>query len=169
MVKNLPERQETRVQFLGWEVRLEKVMATHSSILAWRIPCGEEPGGLQSVGLQSWTWLTHTQGKLKVSSSVSWVIKIRSLNQFLWKETFWGSKFSCPTWFIWQLYVPKVKLMIREGKKSLFSLMESRTTVWKRCPWSRNWSKIGWKNAGILNHKFFAAQSPKASWQKMVT
>ena len=44
--------QETRVQFLGWEDSLEKEMATHSSILAWRIPWAEEPGKLQSMGSQ---------------------------------------------------------------------------------------------------------------------
>ena len=43
-VKNLPALQETQVQFLGWEDLLEKRMATHSSILAWRIPWIEEPG-----------------------------------------------------------------------------------------------------------------------------
>ena len=43
-VKNLPAMQETRVQFLGWEDPLEKEMATHSNILAWRIPRTEEPG-----------------------------------------------------------------------------------------------------------------------------
>ena len=52
MVKNLPARQETRVQSLGWGVPLEKGMAIHFSILAWRIPWTEKPGGLQSVGLQ---------------------------------------------------------------------------------------------------------------------
>ena len=52
MVKNLPAMQETQVQSLGWEDPLEKGMATHSSILAWRIPWTEEPGGLQSTGLQ---------------------------------------------------------------------------------------------------------------------
>ena len=51
-VKNLPVMQETWVRFLGWEDPLEKGMATHSSILAWRIPWTEEPGGLQSMGLQ---------------------------------------------------------------------------------------------------------------------
>ena len=51
-VKNLPAIQETQVQSLGWEDSLEKGMATHSSILAWRIPWTEEPGGLQSIGLQ---------------------------------------------------------------------------------------------------------------------
>ena len=52
MVKNLPAMQETQVQSLGWEDPLEKGMATHSSILAWRIPWTEEPGGLQSLSLQ---------------------------------------------------------------------------------------------------------------------
>ena len=52
MVKNLPAKQETQVQFPGWEDPLEKEMATHSSILAWKIPRTEEPGGLQSMGLQ---------------------------------------------------------------------------------------------------------------------
>ena len=51
-VKNLSVKQETWVRFLGWEDPLEKEMATHSSILAWRIPWTEEPGGLQSMGLQ---------------------------------------------------------------------------------------------------------------------
>ena len=55
MVKNLPAIQETWVQSPGWDDPLEKGMATHSSILAWRIPWTEEPGGLQSVGLQSQT------------------------------------------------------------------------------------------------------------------
>ena len=51
-VKNLPAMQETWVRSLGQEDPLEKEMATHSSILAWRIPGTEEPGGLQSMGLQ---------------------------------------------------------------------------------------------------------------------
>ena len=51
-VKNLPAVQETWVQSLGWEDPLEKEMATHSSILAWKISWTEEPGGLQSMGSQ---------------------------------------------------------------------------------------------------------------------
>ena len=51
-VKNLPAVQETRVQSLGQKDPLEKGMATHSSILAWRIPLTEEPGRLQSMGSQ---------------------------------------------------------------------------------------------------------------------
>ena len=53
VVKNLPAMQETWVQSLGWEDPLEKEMATHSSILAWRIPWTEEPAGLQFMGSQS--------------------------------------------------------------------------------------------------------------------
>ena len=52
MVKNLPAMQETWVQSLGWEGPLEKGVATDSSILAWRIPWTEKPGGLQSMGSQ---------------------------------------------------------------------------------------------------------------------
>ena len=52
MVKSLPAMQETQVQFLGRGAPLEKGMATHSSILVWRIPWTEEPGRLQSMGSQ---------------------------------------------------------------------------------------------------------------------
>ena len=52
MVKNLPEVQETQVHSLGQNDPLEKEMATHSSILAWRIPWTEEPGGLLSMESQ---------------------------------------------------------------------------------------------------------------------
>ena len=51
-VKNLPAMQETWVRFLGWEDSREKEMATHSSIVSWRIPLREEHGRLQSMGLQ---------------------------------------------------------------------------------------------------------------------
>ena len=58
--------QETQVGSLGWQNSLEKGMATHSSILAWRIPWTEEPGGLQSTGSQrarhNWATNTHTPG-----------------------------------------------------------------------------------------------------------
>ena len=52
MVKHPLAMQETRVQSVGGEDPLEKDVATHSSVLAWRIPRTEEPGGLQSMGLQ---------------------------------------------------------------------------------------------------------------------
>ena len=52
IVKNLPAMQETWVRSLSWEDPPEKGMTAHSSIIAWRIPWTEEPGGLQSLGLQ---------------------------------------------------------------------------------------------------------------------
>ena len=52
MAKNLPTMQETWVRSLDWEDPLEKETATHTSILAWRIPWTEEPGRLQSMGSQ---------------------------------------------------------------------------------------------------------------------
>ena len=58
MVKNPSAMQEIRAQPLGWEDPLEKEMAAPSSILAWEIPWTEEPGGLQSMGLQSQTQLS---------------------------------------------------------------------------------------------------------------
>ena len=59
MVKNPPAMQDTWIQCLGQEDPLEKGMATYYSILAWRIPWTEEPGGLQSMGSQrSWTRLS---------------------------------------------------------------------------------------------------------------
>ena len=51
-VNSPPAMQETQVGSLGWEDPLEKTMVTHSSVLAWRIPWTEEPGGLQSMGSQ---------------------------------------------------------------------------------------------------------------------
>ena len=57
-VKNLPAMQKTWVQFLCWEDSLEEGMATHSRILAWRIPWTEKPGRLQSMGLQRQTRLS---------------------------------------------------------------------------------------------------------------
>ena len=61
LVKNLPAMQETQVWSLGWEDPLEEEMATHSSILAWKIPWTEEPGGLQSMGWQrvGHNWVTN--------------------------------------------------------------------------------------------------------------
>ena len=59
MVTNLPAMQDTQVQSLGWEDPLEEEMATHSSILDWEVLWTEEPGGLQSLGLQCQTQLSN--------------------------------------------------------------------------------------------------------------
>ena len=61
----MQEPQEMQVLYLGWEDPLEKEMTTHSSILARRIPRIEEPGGLQPIGLQSWTRLSTQHNKYR--------------------------------------------------------------------------------------------------------
>ena len=75
-LKCLPTMQETWVRSLGWENPLEKEMATHSSIFAWRILWTEEPGGLQSMGSQSQTHLSNfTFTFTFIYGCESWTIK----------------------------------------------------------------------------------------------
>ena len=71
MVKNSPAMWESWVWSQGWEDPLEKGTATHSSVPAWRIPWTEEPGRLQSMGLQSRTWLTFAFTTWKLCSFFS--------------------------------------------------------------------------------------------------
>ena len=76
MVKSLPAMREIWVQSLDWDDPLEKGMATHSSILAWRIPWTEEPGGLQFMGSQRVghhraTKPTHVFKSLHLNSSLN--------------------------------------------------------------------------------------------------
>ena len=71
MVKHQPTMWETWVQSLGWEDLLEKEMATHSNILAWKIPWMEEPGRLQSMGWQSRTRLSNFTHILMAGGSVT--------------------------------------------------------------------------------------------------
>ena len=82
-VKNPPAKQETWVWFLGWEDPLEKEMATHSSILAWKIPWTEEPGRLQSMGSQ-WVvhnWAINTTSAIDAGEEVG----VRQLREILGK------------------------------------------------------------------------------------
>ena len=62
--------QETQVQFLRWEDPLQKEMATHSSVLAWRIPWTEEPGGLQSMGSQESDTTKQLHSSILVKNSI---------------------------------------------------------------------------------------------------
>ena len=77
-VKNLPAMQETQVWSLGQEDLLEEEMATHSSIIAWRIPWIEEPGGLPFMGLQrvrqDWGPNTFTNKELITDETTTWWI-----------------------------------------------------------------------------------------------
>ena len=74
LVKNLPSVQETGVRSLGWEDPLEKGVAIHSSILAWRIPWTEEPAGLQSMGSQRVRQNGATNAATAAGSRRVWVI-----------------------------------------------------------------------------------------------
>ena len=84
-VKNPLAMHEAQVQFLGQEDPLEKGMATHSSILAWRIPWTEEPGGLQSTGLQrvGHDLATKQQQKIFDENSVSRLKYIMSIKHVI--------------------------------------------------------------------------------------
>ena len=120
MVKNLTAMQQIWIRSLGWEDPLKKGMATHSSILAWRIPRTEEPGGLQSLGSQrvrhDWVTLTHTHthvfrgGPLchrpvehfwwekaerwKMKWTQRWMLRRRVIQDLLAKPRLW---WECPT------------------------------------------------------------------------
>ena len=81
-VKNLPAAHEMQILSLGWEDPLEKGVATYCSILAWRIPWIEAPGGLQSIGLQrvghDWSDWTHTQAHKTASRwNIPWKCVLR--------------------------------------------------------------------------------------------
>ena len=111
-VKNLPAMQETQVQSLGREDPLEKGMATHSRILAWKIPWTEEPGGLHSMGLQRvrHNWATNTSGHLLESRGRgrSWLefleavlnsLTAKTTNSVVYKITVYFSHYS-PQWVV---------------------------------------------------------------------
>ena len=83
------EMQETRIRSLGQEDPLKEEMATYSSTLAWRIPWTEQPGGAQSMGLQSWTWLnywvcTHSSFMNHQYIFLHMVLFLQRGNSFLW-------------------------------------------------------------------------------------
>ena len=87
MIKNLLAMEETQVWSLGQKDPLEKRMATHSSILAWRIPWTEEPGWLQSMGSQrvghNWATNTHIKGK----KETFWIhLKFTGIGSFLFSH-----------------------------------------------------------------------------------
>ena len=87
MVKNPPAMRETWVRFLGWKDPLEEGMATHCSILAWRIPWTEEPGGLQSMGSQrvghNWACANTKIEEHLVNQNPCYVKKIHLILHFI--------------------------------------------------------------------------------------
>ena len=104
LVKNLPATQKTWIWSLGREDPLEKGMTTHSSILAWRIPWTQEPGGLQSMGLQrvGHDWVTNT-----LTLREAWV----------WSPTHLLSAQNSPPSPMWQ--IPPKEFHVRKDHSSL--------------------------------------------------
>ena len=106
-VKNLPTVQETRVQSLGQEYPVEKKMATHSSILAWRIPCTEEPGRLQSTGSQRvrHDWATKQQQFYRINQTGKLTKKKKK--NLLWELvdclSLWNSVLCSWSFLLWGL------------------------------------------------------------------
>ena len=100
-VTNLPAMQETQVQSLGQEDSLEKGMATHSSILDWRIPWTEEPGRLQSMGLQrvghDWAINTHTHTHIHS-------VPVADKHMKMWGSTV-GQPRHPPEWLQWKCLI----------------------------------------------------------------
>ena len=89
-VKNLPAMQESQVWSLGWEDPLEEEMAIHSSILAWRILWTEEPGRLQSMGLQRvrHDWMANTHTTVRPSHSTPTYVPKRKENIYPYKDLY---------------------------------------------------------------------------------
>ena len=93
MVKNLPARQETQVQFLGWEDLLEKEMTTHSSVLAWKIPWSEEPVAYRLLSLWGRKESDPTE-QLTLHFLEFWFIELHAVVQvvihyYLFRIRFW--------------------------------------------------------------------------------
>ena len=93
MVKSLPAMRETQVRSLGWEDLLEKEMATHSSIPAWRIPGMEEPDRLQSMGLQrvghDWATTLHFTHCFLVYSAIKLQCVFQSVSCSVVSDSLW--------------------------------------------------------------------------------
>ena len=89
MVKRLPAMWETRVQSLGQKGPLQKEMAPHYSTLAWKIPWMEEPGGLQSMGSQSWTQLTDFTFSFFLSFVAKMVKNLPAMQETQVQFLFW--------------------------------------------------------------------------------
>ena len=119
MIKNQPAKEESQeiwVWYLCWEYPLEKGMATHSNILAWRIPWKEEPEGLQSIELQSQTWL-------------------KRLSLHAWKLRTKQSKWSVHSWEIDHLGRSPSWNLCTEGRGKTW---EDSTENLYTCYWSQS-------------------------------
>ena len=136
LVKNLTAMQKIQVQSLGWEDPLKEEMATHPSILAWRIPWTEEPGGLQSMGLQRVgdNWATNTLFLKWIQWFPHWLlIVIATIKHLL-----------LPTWCQYYLYFTD-ELGLREFKyQGRCCYLVTKSCLTLLCPWD-----FPGKNTGV--------------------
>ena len=138
MVKHLPIMRETWVQSLGWEDLLEKEMATHSSILAWKIPWMEELGRLQSTGSQRVrTWLSDFT--FTFSKAWKWKVKEKLLSCVRLLATPWTVVYQVPP-----------------GSSSVHGIFQARTLEWvavsfsRRSSQPRDWTQVSY----IVDRRF---------------
>ena len=142
VVKNPPAKQKTQVRSLGWEDPLEEGMATHSSILAWRIPWTEEPGRLQSIGSQrvdhdwsdlacthaylllNWFYKARERSKEKNGETVNKTNKIafKQCKQVWWIEVFNCGALSCRD--LCSQLQERLQLLI-----SVYKVLETRSRI----------------------------------------
>ena len=156
---NAEDLQEMSIRPLGWEDPLEKVMAIHSSILTWRVPWTEEPGGLQFMGSQrvGHDWATNT---LTFSSNTTrlqqlWLVDSEDVQLWIWTEnvklytSFWLPEFVTPT--------PEFfKDQLDTNIESLFCIPKSNTVMCQLYLNLKNLSlfnKYKWASTKYLTHK----------------
>ena len=154
LVKNLPTMQETQVQFLGWEDPLEKEMAIHSCILAWRVPWTEEPGRLQSMGSQSQTglsdWIELKYGKMQQEGILSWTINRRQVCRYLW---LWRPSPVIAHWVSYQ----------QQPSSELGTSLPSNVGQNGREVPPKVWSDL-WPQGGHINYKLALTKSIANDW-----
>ena len=152
MVKNLPSMQETLVRFMGREDPLEKGMDTHSSIVAWRTPWTEEPGGLQSIGPQrvGEDWATNTA---PLCSATSWWPKFKSPLQIP-KVSFFKTE------FISVEIILRMSNPMHGGYSALFysppgspvhGILQARIPEWVTIPLSRDLPDPGIEPTSLMS------------------
>ena len=160
MVKSLPAMRETQVQSLGQKDPLEKEMATNSSILAWKIPWMEKPGGLQSMGLQRvrHDWVTDTN-HLRISLETNSEITVTSPQLFLIiiNCSFSNTSVSfCPT------------LFARTHSQADLGLGSGRAFLITLPPPPALPSLLSWRSAAAASATGKARNRPRSGWGRHI-